>query len=98
VGSSGRYSLAYELDVRKIDLELLSFARSLLADFSKHGFEAPLARGALLAMITIERPGYSTITRRLDTLLSNLTLDAVLKPLAEIRCSQGRCNTANGSV
>lgn len=98
VKADGSYALRYELDLSKIDLEFLSFVRKLLSDFNARGFDALLDRGPLPIMVTMERPGYSTISKRFSTMLSSATLDAVLGPLAEISCTDDVCMTPGGSV
>lgn len=98
VKANGAYALRYELDLSKIDLEFLSFVRKLLSDFDTRGFDALLDRGPLPVMLTIELPGYSTITKRFSSLINRATFDAVLTRLAEINCDGDVCMTAGGGV
>jgi hypothetical protein len=98
VKADGAYALRYELEPTKIDLEFLAFVRKLLSDFNARGFDALLERGPLPLMVTIELPGYSTITKRFSALLNRATFDAVLAPLAEINCDGAVCMTPGGSV
>ena len=98
VGDDGNYSLAYELDPTKVDLEFVTFVAKIVADFKVRGLDALISDGPLPIFVSFERTGYATVTRRLSSLLTNASLDVVLAPLAEINCSDGTCMTPGGTV
>lgn len=98
VNASGSYSVAYELDPTDVDLEFISFAASLVADYEARGFDALIDDGPLPLVVTIEREGYSTITRTLSSLLDNPRVDALLTPLEQVGCRDGVCRSASGGL
>jgi MYXO-CTERM domain-containing protein len=98
VDDSGTYSLSYDLDPSDVDFEFIEFVAGLLIEYEARGFEALIDQGPLPAVMSFEREGYSTVTKRLTTLLEDPEIDAMLAPLSSIACTSEGCRTANGGV
>jgi hypothetical protein len=98
VDESGNYRLTYDLDPRDVDFDLIEYVAKLLLAYETRGFEALLDQGPLPAVVTFEREGYSTVTKRLTTLLEDPELDVMLAPLASVACTSEGCRTADGGV
>ncbi len=98
IDSSGNYQLGYELDPADVDLELITFAAGLVAEYQARGFDALLDDGPLPLVVTVEREGYSTITRTLSALLDNPRVDALLTPLEQVHCRGGVCQSPSGGI
>ncbi len=97
-GADGSYVLSYDLDPAEVDLEFVLFVGELVAEYEARGFEALLDDGPLPAVITFEREGYSTVTRKISTLIENPNLDAFLAPLKDVQCSSDGCQSSDGGV
>ena len=98
VDGSGNYVLSYDLDPTDVDLEFVVFVGGLVAEYESRGFEALLDDGPLPAVVSFEREGYSTVTRKLSTLVENPNVDAMLAPLRDIHCTEDGCQSSNGAV
>jgi MYXO-CTERM domain-containing protein len=98
VDESGAYVLRYELDPADVDLEFITTVAELVAEYEARGFEALLDDGPLPAIVSFEREGYSTVTRKIATLIENPNLDALLAPLEDIHCKDAGCQSSSGSV
>jgi hypothetical protein len=101
VDGSGNYALTYDLDPTKFtldDLQFVAYATQLVADFNSRGFDALLDQGPLPVALTFEREGYSTVVRRLNTMLANPTLEVVLTPLQGVGCTTTGCQSGSGNL
>jgi hypothetical protein len=94
----GNYNISYSLDPSSVDLKFVTFVVDLLAKYRSGGFDALLGSGPMPMAVTFEREGYSTITKRLGTMLSAPSFDAMLAPLAKVGCSTTGCRSADGNV
>jgi hypothetical protein len=101
VDGSGNYQLTYALDPADLSLEDLKFAAfvtGLVADYSARGFDALLDQGPVPVVLTFEREGYSTVVRRLNTMLDSPTLDIDMTPLQAVGCTLTGCQSARGNL
>jgi MYXO-CTERM domain-containing protein len=96
--ADGSYVLSYDLDPEDVDLEFVLFVAELVAEYEARGFEALLDEGPLPAVVSFEREGYSTVTRKISTLIENPMLDALLAPLKDVHCSNDGCQSSDGGV
>ncbi len=98
VNADGSYQVGYDLDPSDVDLEFIAYATEVVAKYQTDGFESLIEDGPLPLVITIEREGYSTVTRTFSSLLDNPRLDALLTPLEKIGCTDGVCRTGSGGI
>jgi hypothetical protein len=98
VAEDGSYRLPYELDASNVDLKFAAFVGKLLTKYASKGFESLLEGGPLPVVVSFERQGYATVTKRLASLSSALNLNVALGPLAEISCGEDACMTEDGAV
>jgi hypothetical protein len=96
--STGNYSVSYGLDPSTVDLNFVTFVVGLLAKYRSGGFDALLGSGPLPMSVTFEREGYSPVTKRLSTMFSAPSMDALLAPLTKVGCSTTACQSADGNV
>jgi hypothetical protein len=96
--ADGSYQVGYDLDPSDVDLEFIAYATEVVAKYQTDGFESLIEDGPLPLVITIEREGYSTLTRTFSSLLDNPRLDALLTPLEKIGCTDGVCRTGSGGI
>ncbi len=98
VNADGSYQVGYDLDPSEVDLEFITYATEVVAKYQTDGFDSLIEDGPLPLVITIEREGYSTVTRTFSSLLDNPRLDALLTPLEKIGCTDGVCRTGSGGI
>jgi len=101
VAEDGTYKLTYGVDPEELtldDLEFAVFVAGLLADYQARGFDALLDQGPVPLVVTFEREGYSTIVRRLSTMIDNPTFDVVMTRLQDVQCTADGCESATGNL
>jgi MYXO-CTERM domain-containing protein len=102
VDAGGNYQLTYDLDPSKLSLQetvkFATFVGQVLQGFGSRGFDYLLDQGPLPVVLSFEREGYSTIVRRLNTMLANPTLDVVMRPLQGVGCTATGCQSGSGNL
>lgn len=96
--SDGSFRLQYEPQIDDISFEFLGEVSKLISDIKSRGFEAITDQGALTLVVSFEREGYTTITRRISTLSDIPSFDVVMDKLKSVQCSEALCMSPDGAV